>query len=112
MYVARGLGPTALISMRDKGTDRLPITTCSISHPLNCTCAAHAQARILRQALSAPPTSLFYERGGVPIPNMFSNSWGKALLTLLGFYSHKSTLLHGEWWGTHGWGGWGWGWGT
>lgn len=47
-------------------------------------------------ALSVPAKSLRHERAPIKLPTPLDNKMGHMLLSVLGFYSHKSQLLHGE----------------
>lgn len=49
----------------------------------------------LANALSLPAKSLQFERPPIRLPPPLDNKMGKFLLSMLGFYSHKSQLLHG-----------------
>lgn len=53
------------------------------------------QAMQLANALSLPAKSLQFERPPIRLPPPLDNKMGKFLLSMLGFYSHKSQLLHG-----------------
>ena len=50
----------------------------------------------LVNALSCPAKSLRFERAPIKLPAPLDNKMGHMLLSVLGFYSHKSQLLHGE----------------
>lgn len=84
---------------------RLPCDSKTVSRP--CASCARAQGppssssaqairvREVTAALQAPPASLYFDRGQVPIPAELDNAFGKLLMQLMGFYSKKSQLLHG-----------------
>lgn len=46
--------------------------------------------------LNAPPISLDFDRGEIPIPPDLDNALGRAMLKIMGFESKRSKLLHGE----------------
>lgn len=49
----------------------------------------------LANAMSIPAKSLYFEREPIKLPQQLDNQMGHFLLSVLGFYSHKSKLLHG-----------------
>ncbi|GAX86487.1 hypothetical protein CEUSTIGMA_g13896.t1 [Chlamydomonas eustigma] len=58
--------------------------------------STHSQALMqMANALSLPAKSLRCERPPIKLPPSLNNSMGRMLLKCLGFYSHKSQLLHG-----------------
>lgn len=55
------------------------------------------QARAkFEEALMMPPTGLFKDRGGDSVPAKLDNPVGRAFLSLIGYYSEKSTALVGK----------------
>lgn len=55
----------------------------------------YTQAMQVANALSVPAKSLHHARAPIKLPAPLNNQMGQALLSVLGFYSHKSQLLHG-----------------
>ena len=51
----------------------------------------------LAKSLAAPPSSLFYDRGDMTPPADLDNKLGRMVMRMMGFYSQRSQLLHGEW---------------
>ncbi|PNW88958.1 hypothetical protein CHLRE_01g052050v5 [Chlamydomonas reinhardtii] len=47
------------------------------------------------EVLNAPPISLDFDRGEIPIPPDLDNALGRAMLKIMGFESKRSKLLHG-----------------
>ncbi len=49
----------------------------------------------LANALGTPPASLLFDRGTLQPPADLDNKIGRFFMRLMGFYSHRSQLLHG-----------------
>lgn len=57
---------------------------------------AQVRLELVKAALNQPAKSLQFDRGSIVIPADLDNAFGRALMTLMGFYSKKSQLMHGE----------------
>lgn len=72
------------------------------AHCFRKSCSSR-RPRVLLQArakfdavLSMAPAGIFKDRGGDSVPAKLDNPLGRAFLSLIGYYSEKSTMLVGE----------------
>lgn len=55
-----------------------------------------SRADMVRRVLNQPPASMRFDRPRDVLPPEFNNAFGQTMLKVLGYYSKKSQLMHGE----------------